>query len=429
MEILILPDRDEWGTICNRPLMEKEGLEKAVGDIIAEVRNGSDKALKDLTGKFDGFRPENLRVTSSEIEEADLLVPEALKEAILTAKVNIEKFHTAQIKSESPVETTRGVTCWRKSVPIEKVGLYIPGGSAPLFSTLLMLGIPAKLAGCEQVVVCTPPDKKGKISPEILYTAGILGITDIFKAGGAQAVAAMAYGTESVPAVYKIFGPGNQYVTKAKEMVQQDGIAIDMPAGPSEVLIIADATADAGTVAADLISQAEHGKDSQVILLTNNRALAERVIEEIGLQAEQLPRKEIINGSLAHSRFVVLQALDDCIEFSNIYAPEHLIINTANAPSLGEKVKNAGSVFLGKYSCESAGDYASGTNHTLPTNGFARNYSGVSSDSFIKKITFQSVTEEGIRNLGPAIEVMASSESLEGHRNAVSLRLKKLEND
>ena len=409
--------------------MEKAGLEKIVGEIIAEVRKGSDRALVELTWKLDGYKPENLRVSPSEIAEACHTVPDPLKQAIKTARANIERFHATQIIREEPVETTTGVTCWRKNVPIEKVGLYIPGGSAPLFSTLLMLGIPAKLAGCEQIIVCTPPDTNGKISPEILYTADLLGITDIFKVGGAQAVAALAYGTDTIPAVYKIFGPGNQYVTKAKELVQQDGIAIDMPAGPSEVLIIADDAADAETVAADLISQAEHGKDSQVILLTDSRSLAEKVKGELEKQAELLPRKDIIKGSLDHCRLVVLPSTDDCMAFSNIYAPEHLIINTINASELGEKVKNAGSVFLGKYSCESAGDYASGTNHTLPTNGFARNYSGVSADSYMKKITFQSVTEAGIKNLGPSIELMATSELLQGHKNAVSIRLKNLEND
>ncbi len=409
--------------------MEKAGLEKVVGEIISEVRKGSDRALVELTMKFDGYKPENMRVSASEIAEAYKAVPDPLKQAIKTARTNIERFHSAQIIREEAVEITAGVTCWRKSIPIEKVGLYIPGGSAPLFSTLLMLGIPAKLAGCEQIIVCTPPGTNGKISPEILYTADLLGITDIFKVGGAQAVAALAYGTDTIPSVYKIFGPGNQYVTKAKELVQQDGIAIDMPAGPSEVLIIADSDADAETVAADLISQAEHGKDSQVILLTDSRSLAEKVKGELEKQAESLPRKDIIKGSLDHCRLVVLPSTDDCISFSNTYAPEHLIINTANASDLEEKVKNAGSVFIGKYSCESAGDYASGTNHTLPTNGFARNYSGVSVDSYMKKITFQSITAAGIKNLGPSIELMATSELLQGHKNAVSIRLKNLGND
>lgn len=429
MKTILLPARDSWKDICRRPLMEKAGLEKVVGEIISEVRKGSDRALVELTMKFDGYKPENMRVSASEIAEAYKAVPDPLKQAIKTARTNIERFHSAQIIREEAVETTAGVTCWRKSIPIEKVGLYIPGGSAPLFSTLLMLGIPAKLAGCEQIIVCTPPGTNGKISPEILYTADLLGITDIFKVGGAQAVAALAYGTDTIPSVYKIFGPGNQYVTKAKELVQQDGIAIDMPAGPSEVLIIADSDADAETVAADLISQAEHGKDSQVILLTDSRSLAEKVKGELEKQAESLPRKDIIKGSLDHCRLVVLPSTDDCISFSNTYAPEHLIINTANASDLEEKVKNAGSVFIGKYSCESAGDYASGTNHTLPTNGFARNYSGVSVDSYMKKITFQSITAAGIKNLGPSIELMATSELLQGHKNAVSIRLKNLGND
>jgi histidinol dehydrogenase len=429
METIILPGRDKWKDLLKRPLLEKAGLEKVVGEIIADVRKRSDEALLELSRKYDGYAPENLRVLPPEIAEAANHVTDAMKQAIRIAKTNITKFHSAQIIKEKPVETTKGVTCWRKRVPIEKVGLYIPGGSAPLFSSLLMLGIPAKLAGCEQIIVCTPTDRNGKISPEMLYTANLLGITDIFKTGGAQAIAAMAYGTGTIPAVYKIFGPGNQYVTKAKEMVQKDGIAIDMPAGPSEVLIIADSTAEAETVAADLISQAEHGPDSQVILLTDYHPLADKVKEELSKQAVSLPRNEIINKSLANSRLIVLPSLDDCFEFSNAYAPEHLIINTDNALLHGEKVKNAGSVFLGQYSCESAGDYASGTNHTLPTNGFARSYSGVSVDSFVKNITFQYITGEGIKNLGPSIELMASSEYLEGHKNAVSIRLKKLKND
>jgi histidinol dehydrogenase len=357
------------------------------------------------------------------------MVPEELKKAINTAKNNIEKFHSAQLITEPVIETSKGVKCWRKSVAIEKVGLYIPGGSAPLFSTVLMLGIPAKLAGCKEIILCTPPGKDGTINPLILYTARLIGITAIFRAGGAQAIAAMAFGTESIPKVYKIFGPGNQYVTKAKELVQQDGVSIDMPAGPSEVLIIADGTADPGFVAADLLSQAEHGPDSQVIMLTDNQALIASVKAEVDRQVQLLPRKDIALKALNNSKLILLNSLADCVDFSNLYAPEHLIINTANSKGLSGNVINAGSVFLGNFSCESAGDYASGTNHTLPTNGFARSYSGVSTESFLKKISFQEINEEGIRNLGPSIELMAEAEFLAGHKNAVSLRLKSLQND
>jgi histidinol dehydrogenase len=318
--------------------------------------------------------------------------------------------------------------CWRKSVPIEKAGLYIPGGSAPLFSTVLMLGIPAKLAGCSEIIICTPPGKDGKVNPLILYTATLIGINNIYSVGGAQAIGAMAYGTESIPKVSKIFGPGNQYVTKAKEMVQQDGIAIDMPAGPSEVLIIADSSANPGFVAADLLSQAEHGPDSQVIMLTNDEALIEKVKSELEDQLSRLPRRDTATKAIAGSRMILLSSLDDCICFSNNYAPEHLIINTSDPVQLAERVVNAGSVFLGRFSCESAGDYASGTNHTLPTNGFARSYSGVSVDSFLKKITFQEISREGIRSIGPAIELMADAESLQAHKNAVTIRLKSIQN-
>jgi histidinol dehydrogenase len=357
------------------------------------------------------------------------MVSEDLKRAIKTALSNIKKFHAAQLIEEPAIETSKGVSCWRKSVPIEKVGLYIPGGSAPLFSTVLMLGIPAIIAGCKEIILCSPPGKDGKINPLILYTAGLIGIKEIFRAGGAQAIAAMAYGTESIPKVYKIFGPGNQYVTKAKELVQQDGVAIDMPAGPSEVLVIADQSANPSFIAADLLSQAEHGPDSQVIMLTDNQPLIEKVINEIKKQLASLPRAEIALKALESSKLIALKSLNKCMDFSNLYCPEHLIINTADSDLLAEKVINAGSVFLGDYSCESAGDYATGTNHTLPTNGFARSYSGVSTESFLKKISFQKVSSEGIKNLGPAIELMAEAELLNGHKNAVSLRLKSLQND
>jgi histidinol dehydrogenase len=428
MKTILYPKKESWDTLCYRPAIEKSNLEEVVLDIINSVKTDKDKALIRFSEKFDGPIEGSLRVSYKEIKESADKVPENLKQAINTAKENIEKFHLSQLTKESPVETMRGVKCWRKNVPIEKVGLYIPGGSAPLFSTVLMLGIPAKIAGCKEIILCTPTDKSGIINPLILYTAQLIGITEIYKIGGAQAIAAMAYGTESVPKVYKIFGPGNQYVTKAKELVMQDGISIDMPAGPSEVLIIADITADAEFIAADLLSQAEHGPDSQVIMITDNQSVIEKVKTEVENQVAVLPRKEIAIKALENSRLILLSTLNECINFSNIYAPEHLIINTAAPDVIATKVTNAGSVFIGKFSCESAGDYASGTNHTLPTNGFARSYSGVSTESFIKKVTFQEITREGIRNIGPAIELMAEAESLSGHRNAVSVRLKSLGN-
>lgn len=429
MEKILLPVRENWQELCRRPEIPGIDLENVVRDIINNIKSESDKAVYFYSGKFDGVLPGKLKVTSEEILDSIEQIPQSLKNAINVAKKNIESFHSAQLHTEPVIETIEGVRCWRKNVPIEKVGLYIPGGSAPLFSTLLMLGIPAKLAGCNEIVVCTPPGKNGKISPLILYTAQLIGISEIFKVGGAQAIAAMAYGTESIPKVYKIFGPGNQYVTKAKKLIQQDGIAIDMPAGPSEVLVIADNKANPEFIAADLLSQAEHGPDSQVIMLTDNPNLIDKVKSEVDKQVEQLPRKDIALKALENSKLILLATLNDCIDFSNMYAPEHLIINTADANYVAGNIKNAGSVFLGNFSCESAGDYASGTNHTLPTNGFAKNYSGVSTDSFLKKITFQEINAEGLKNLGPTIELMAEAESLSGHKNAVSIRLKSLQND
>lgn len=429
MEKILLPVRENWQELCRRPEIPGIDLENVVRDIINNIKSESDKAVYFYSGKFDGILPGKLKVTSEEILDSIEQIPQSLKNAINVAKKNIESFHSAQLHTEPVIETIEGVRCWRKNVPIEKVGLYIPGGSAPLFSTLLMLGIPAKLAGCNEIVVCTPPGKNGKISPLILYTAQLIGISEIFKVGGAQAIAAMAYGTESIPKVYKIFGPGNQYVTKAKKLIQQDGIAIDMPAGPSEVLVIADNKANPEFIAADLLSQAEHGPDSQVIMLTDNPNLIDKVKSEVDKQVEQLPRKDIALKALENSKLILLATLNDCIDFSNMYAPEHLIINTADANYVAGNIKNAGSVFLGNFSCESAGDYASGTNHTLPTNGFAKNYSGVSTDSFLKKITFQEINAEGLKNLGPTIELMAEAESLSGHKNAVSIRLKSLQND
>jgi histidinol dehydrogenase len=429
METIYFPEKEEWEELCKRPGINKTDLEDSVRSIIKRVRSEKDNAIYDFSEKFDGVRLNSLKVTSTEIMESERQIADNLKSAINVAKKNIEKFHSAQLVAEEAIETIKGVKCWRKSVPIEKAGLYIPGGSAPLFSTVLMLGIPAKLAGCKEIIICTPPGKDGRINPLILYTADLIGIRDIFKTGGAQAIAAMAYGTESIPKVYKIFGPGNQYVTKAKELVQQDGTAIDMPAGPSEVLVIADESADPEFVAADLISQAEHGPDSQVVMLTDKRDIIETVRLKIEEQLKLLPRKEIALKSLESSKLILFKSLEDCIDFSNYYAPEHLIINTSEANALADMVINAGSVFIGSFSCESAGDYATGTNHTLPTNGFARNYSGVSTESFQKKISYQQVNDEGLRNLGPSIELMAEAELLHGHKNAVRIRIKSLQND
>lgn len=429
MKKIVLPARESWDELCKRPLIPVTDLGKVVGGILNRVKSEGDNAVSFYSSQFDGTPQGNLKVTSGEFGEALNQIPQQLKEAIDVARKNIEKFHSAQIISEPVIETMSGVRCWRKNTAIEKVGLYIPGGTAPLFSTLLMLGIPAKLSGCEEIIVCTPAGRDGKVNPLILYTAQLLGISEIYKAGGAQAIAAMAYGTESIPKVYKIFGPGNQYVTKAKELVQLDGISIDMPAGPSEVLVIADSQANPEFIAADLLSQAEHGPDSQVIMLTDDRTLMDKVESEVEKQLNILPRKAIALKSLENSKLILLKTINECIVFSNLYAPEHLIINVADPDRITDGIKNAGSVFLGPFSCESAGDYASGTNHTLPTNGFARNFSGVSTDSFLKKITFQQINAQGMRALGPSIEVLAEAESLAGHKNAVSLRLKTLKND
>lgn len=428
MKIILNPEKKRWELLCQRPGINKNDLDKIVRSIINRVKSVKDKAIFHFSEQFDGVPPGNLKVSPSELCESEGQINKELASAINIAKTNIENFHSSQLKEEPVIETSIGVRCWRKNSAIEKVGLYIPGGSAPLFSTLLMLGIPAKLAGCREVVICTPPGKDGKVSPLILYTAKLIGLTEIYKVGGAQAIAAMAYGTESVPKVYKIFGPGNQYVTKAKEIVQQDGVAIDMPAGPSEVLIIADNSANPEFIAADLLSQAEHGTDSQVIMLTDSKELLEKVKSEVDKQVMLLPRKEIALKALENSKLILLPTLGECIDFSNSYAPEHLIINTRDPGQITDSIVNAGSVFLGKFSCESAGDYASGTNHTLPTNGFAKNYSGVSVDSFIKKISFQELTAEGMKDIGPSIELMAEAENLHGHKNAVSVRLKSLQN-
>jgi histidinol dehydrogenase len=428
MEVFKNVKRESWKALIERPTIDKENLSQAVLAILNNVELNGDEALKMYSKRFDNVELEGFIVSKSEIEAAKQLVSKELKQAINVAKQNIETFHKAQFVEESVIETTKGVQCWRKAVGIEKVGLYIPGGSAPLFSTVLMLGIPAMLANCKKVVICTPCNEKGEINPAIIYTANLIGISKIYKIGGAQAIAAMAYGTETVPKVYKVFGPGNQYVTKAKELVQQTGVAIDMPAGPSEVLIIADKTGNPAYIAADLLSQAEHGADSQVILLSDNETIINQTLEELNKQVVKLPRAETAKKSILNSKAILLNNMEDCLAFSNLYAPEHLIIASDYASDYIDEIVNAGSVFLGNYSCESAGDYASGTNHTLPTNGFARNYSGVSLESFQKKITFQKLSKEGILGIGPAIEIMAEAEELFAHKNAVTIRLKDLNN-
>ncbi len=422
MKMIINPARENWNELCQRPQMNLEFLEGSVKNILARVKSSGDRALRELTLQFDKIKLDDLKVSAKEIEDGIASVSVELKKSIELAAKNIEQFHAAQKREVIKVETTPGVICWRKAEPIQKIGIYIPGGSAPLFSTVLMLGIPAKLAGCEEIVLCTPPDSNGKINPAILFAANLTGIKNIFKVGGAQAIAAMAYGTESISSVYKIFGPGNQYVTKAKQLVNLEGTAIDMPAGPSEVLVIADENANPSFAAADLLSQAEHGVDSQVILVTSEERIARNITEQIYIQLERLPRKEIAKEALANSRAIILNNRD-AIDFVNSYAPEHLIINTKDCDELVEKIKNAGSIFLGQFTPESAGDYASGTNHTLPTNGFAKSYSGVSLESFLKYITVQKISKEGLNNLGPVIEAMAEAEQLRGHGEAVRVRI------
>ena len=417
------PNRKDWFELTKRPVINEERLANAVISIVKDVKENGDKSLIKYTRIFDSIELESIQVSTQEIETAIAKTPTELKNAIKLAYNNISVFHKAQQLNESAVETSPGVKCWRKSVAIEKVGFYIPGGSAPLFSTILMLGIPAKIAGCKEIILCTPPNQNTEINPTILYTADLVGITKVYKAGGAQAIAAMAFGTKTIPQVLKIFGPGNQYVTKAKELIQQVGVAIDMPAGPSEVLIIADETCKPAFVAADLLSQAEHGADSQVILLSDNEKIIEECLVEMNKQVEALPRKETALRALSNSKAIVLDDISECLELSNAYAPEHLIIASENANQFIYGISNAGSVFFGNFSCESAGDYASGTNHTLPTNCFAKNYSGVSLDSFVKKITYQELSKEGINNLGKAIEIMAEAEDLIAHKNAVTLRL------
>jgi histidinol dehydrogenase len=419
------PSRIDWRDLVKRPEINSGNLTNTVSEIIENVKSQGDFAVKSYSLKFHDFAPANLWITDEEIANSHKLVPKNLRKAIKQAKKNIEKFHKQQVSKIKKVETTSGVSCWRKSVAIEKVGLYIPGGSAPLFSTLLMLAIPAKLAGCKSILVTTPANKTGDVDPAILYVAQLLEIKNIYKGGGAQAIAAMAYGTQTVEKVDKIFGPGNQYVTAAKRFVNMDGVAIDMLAGPSELAVYADESCEPAFVAADLLSQAEHGGDSQVVLVAANKQIIEKIIEEIHLQLSELPRKEIIEKSFLHRRFIVLKKVKDAFDFLNFYAPEHLSIACEKADELAERVINAGSVFLGNYSPESAGDYASGTNHSLPTNGTAITQSGVSVDSFVKKITFQELSHKGLKNIGTSIENMATAEGLLAHKNAVSIRLKK----
>jgi len=418
------PPSSEWNLILKRPAFDSSQLEESVSKILLDIKLNGDEAVKKYVLKYDGIELQELRVSDTEIEEALSLVSTDLKAAISIAKNNIEKFHFSQVQGVEKIETTRGVICWRKSVGIQKVGLYIPGGSAPLFSTLLMLGIPAVMAGCSNITVCTPCDKNGKVNPVILYVAQLIGLTNIYKIGGIQAIAAMAYGTNSIPQVYKIFGPGNQYVTCAKQLVNKEGLAIDMPAGPSEVAVYADQTSNAAFVAADLLSQAEHGVDSQVVLVANSIKVVEDVQKELEVQLPLLTRKDIAKEALNNSRFIIMDDENVAFNLLNEYAAEHLIIASDNAIELSEKVINAGSVFLGHYSPESVGDYASGTNHTLPTNGYAKAYSGVSLDSFVKKITFQHLEKEGLKNIGTSVETMAAAEGLDAHKNAVTVRIK-----
>lgn len=427
MILISNPDKSQWAEMLKRPVMNTENLFDTVRNVIDRVRSEGDRAVLDYEEKFDKVVLASLAVSEEEQKEAENLVSEDLKAAIRLAKQNIETFHAAQRFEGKKVQTQPGVNCWQKAVAIEKVGLYIPGGTAPLFSTVLMLAVPARIAGCREIVLCTPPGRDGKVHPAVLFAAKVAGVSKIFKAGGIQAIAAMAYGTESVPKVYKIFGPGNQYVTAAKQLVSLRDVAIDMPAGPSEVEVLADETANPVFVAADLLSQAEHGVDSQAMLITTSAQLQQAVKVEVERQLALLPRKEIAEKSLANSKLIVVNSMEEAVELTNAYAPEHLIIETADYMSVAECIVNAGSVFLGSLTPESAGDYASGTNHTLPTNGYAKAYSGVSLDSFIRKVTFQEIKPEGLSIIGPAIEVMAANEQLDAHKNAVTVRLRQLD--
>ena len=429
MILIDYPEKSQWQELLKRPVMNTESLFGTVQGIIDRVKAEGDEAVLQYEMQFDKVSLSALTVSSEEFDEAENLIDEELKAAIRLAAENISAFHAAQRFVGKKVETQPGVTCWQKAVPIEKVGLYIPGGTAPLFSTVLMLAVPACIAGCREIVLCTPPGKDGKVHPAVLFAARVAGVQRVFKAGGVQAIAAMAYGTESIPKVYKIFGPGNQYVTAAKQLVSLRDVAIDMPAGPSEVEVLADATANPVFVAADLLSQAEHGVDSQAVLITTSKELQQAVKDEVERQLDLLPRKEIAARSLANSKLIVVKDMEEAVEMTNAYAPEHLIVETENYMAVAEQIVNAGSVFLGTLTPESAGDYASGTNHTLPTNGYAKAYSGVSLDSFICKMTFQEIKPEGLCKIGPAIEVMAANESLDGHKNAVSVRLDAVRRD
>ncbi|WP_339647262.1 histidinol dehydrogenase [uncultured Salegentibacter sp.] len=420
------PTKAEWPEILKRPTQTVEDIEETVNQVFAEVKTKGDAAVSKYTELFDGINLANTQVTDKEVSAAANEVSKELKEAIKLAKSNIEKFHTAQKTDRIEIETTNGVKCWQEKRAIQKVGLYIPGGSAPLFSTILMLAAPANIAGCKEIVLCTPPDKNGNVHPAILYTAELCGVTKIYKVGGIQAIAAMTFGTESIPKVYKIFGPGNQFVTVAKQLATRHNVAIDMPAGPSELLVFADDSSNAAFVASDLLSQAEHGADSQVILVSTSKNLIEEVEKEVESQLEVLPRKSIAKKAIAHSRLIYVEKKEDALELIDEYGPEHFIICSDDEAFFTEGIQNAGSVFIGNYTPESAGDYASGTNHTLPTNGYAKQYSGVNLDSFMKSMTFQKITEEGIKEIGPAIELMAEAEGLEAHKNAVTLRLKEL---
>ena len=426
MNIVKYPTKDEWKALLERPHRDASELRDTVKAVLDDVRQRGDEAVKEYEQKFDKATLESLAVSEAEMAEAEKLVSEDLTEALMLAHSNIEKFHASQKFEGKRVETVKGVFCWQKSVAIEKVGLYIPGGTAPLFSTVLMLATPAKIAGCKEIVLCTPPNSEGKVNPVILMAAKVAGVSKIFKAGGVQAIGAMAYGTESVPKVSKIFGPGNQFVMAAKQQVSLHDVAIDMPAGPSEVAVVADDTANPVFVAADLLSQAEHGIDSQVIMITTSEALAEKVNAEVDRQLDLLPRKGMAEQSLLYSKLIIVKDIDEAVEITNEYAPEHLILAVPDYMAFAERVVNAGSVFLGNYSCESAGDYASGTNHTLPTSGYAKAYSGVNLDSFCRKITFQELTADGVRSIGRAVELMAEAELLDAHKNAMTVRLQSL---
>lgn len=429
MKIYIHPEKSEWPKLLQRPTIDTQQLEERVASILKGVRQSGDAYIRQLTQQFDGVDLAELEVSSDALQAAAKLVPKELKEALQVAKANIERFHAPQKQAPEIIETMPGVQCWRKSIPIQKVGFYIPGGTAPLFSTVLMLGVPAQLAGCQEIILCSPPQADGSIHPAILYAAQLVGVSRIFRVGGAQAIAAMAYGTESIPPVYKILGPGNQYVTAAKQLLSREGIAIDMPAGPSEVLVLADESAPPAFVAADLLAQAEHGTDSQVVLLTYTADQAQAIIQAMQQQLANLPRADIARQALANSVAIVLEREQQALELINDYAPEHLILALDKAEEIAEKVMNAGSVFLGHYSPESVGDYASGTNHTLPTNGFAKAYSGVSLDTFVKKVTFQRLDPQGLQNLGPTVEVLAEAEQLAAHKLAVSIRLQYLNHE